>query len=49
MDHGQLDHSPAGGHDHGAMIADFLRRFWVRSALSVPVTAGSMMLQNLVD
>lgn len=48
MDHGQMDHSKMGGHDHGAMIADFLRRFWVCLALSVPLVAGSMMFQNLV-
>jgi Cu2+-exporting ATPase len=48
MDHGKMDHSPAGGHDHGAMIADFLRRFWVCLALSVPVVGLSMMFQNLV-
>ena len=36
------------GHDHGAMIADFLRRFWVCIGLSVPVIALSMMFQNLV-
>jgi Cu2+-exporting ATPase len=48
MDHGKMDHSKMGGHDHGAMIADFLRRFWVCLALSVPVVAGSMMFQNLV-
>ena len=49
MDHGQMDHSKmAGHHDHGAMIADFLRRFWVCLALSVPVVALSTMFQNLV-
>ena len=53
MDHGKMDHSQMGngkmgGHDHGAMIADFLRRFWVCLALSVPVVAGSMMFQDLV-
>ena len=36
------------GHDHGAMIADFLRRFWLCLALSVPLVAGSMMFQDLV-
>lgn len=41
---GQSSH---GGHDHGAMIADFLRRFWVCLVLSVPVVALSMMFQDL--
>jgi P-type Cu2+ transporter len=48
MDHSKMDHSQTGGHDHGAMIADFLRRFWVCLGLSVPVVALSMMFQNLV-
>ena len=47
MDHRMAPGSMAG-HDHGAMIADFLRRFWVCLALSVPLVAGSMMFQNLV-
>ena len=48
MDHSKMGHDQPGGHDHGAMIADFLRRFWVCLALSVPVIVGSMMFQNLV-
>lgn len=36
-----------GMHDHTAMIADFLRRFWVCLALSVPVVALSMMFRDL--
>lgn len=47
MDHSKMDHSGSGGHDHGAMIADFLRRFWVCLALSVPVVALSMMFRDL--
>ncbi|KAB7726475.1 cadmium-translocating P-type ATPase [Rudanella paleaurantiibacter] len=35
------------GHDHGAMIADFLRRFWICLVLSVPVVALSMMFQDV--
>ncbi len=34
-------------HDHGAMIADFLRRFWICLALSVPVVILSMMFRDL--
>jgi len=50
MDHAGMDHSKMGhgaGHDHGAMIADFLRRFWICLALSVPVVALSMMFRDL--
>ena len=43
-----MNHSKMCGHDHGAMIADFLRRFWICLALSVPLVAGSMMFQNVV-
>jgi Cu2+-exporting ATPase len=48
MDHRQMDHGAMGGHDHGAMLADFLRRFWICVALSVPVIGLSMMFQQLV-
>ncbi len=36
----------AGGHDHGAMIADFRRRFWVVLALTPPVLLLSPMIQH---
>lgn len=45
--HAGMDHGGHAGHDHGAMIADFLRRFWVCLALSVPVVAFSMMFQEV--
>lgn len=51
MDHSTMDHSQKGhssGHDHGAMIADFLRRFWICLGLSIPVVALSMMAQELI-
>ena len=48
MDHRQMDHRPMAGHDHQAMIADFLRRFWMCLGLSVPLVAGSTMFQHLV-
>jgi len=35
-----------GGHDHGAMIADFKRRFWVSLAITVPILALSPMIQE---
>ena len=53
MDHSKMEHGNQGGHtghgrhDHGAMIADFLRRFWVCLALSVPVVLLSMMFRDL--
>ncbi len=46
---GQVKHGTGqGGHDHGAMITDFLRWFWICLVLSVPVVALSMMFQELV-
>ena len=36
------------GHDHAAMIADFLQRFWVSLALTAPVVAISPMFQHAV-
>lgn len=41
-------HSGHGGHDHSAMIADFLRRFWICLVLTVPVVAISPMFQMAV-
>ena len=41
-------HGMYGGHDHSAMIADFLRRFWVCLVLTVPVVAISPMFQMAV-
>src|SRR3546814_6268020 len=36
----------AGGHDHGAMIADYRRRFWVTLVLTPPVLLLSPMIQH---
>src|SRR5581483_5806607 len=39
-DNGAVAHAAAtghGGHDHGAMIDDFRRRFWVSAALTIPI------------
>jgi P-type Cu2+ transporter len=36
----------AGGHDHGAMIADYRRRFWVTVVLMPPVLLLSPMIQH---
>ena len=40
-------HNESGGghHDHGAMIADFRKRFWVSLVLTVPILALSPMIQ----
>jgi P-type Cu2+ transporter len=42
--HGAQAH--AGHHGHGAMVADFRRRFWVSLILSVPVLALAPMIQG---
>lgn len=42
------DHSGHAGHDHSAMIADFLKRFWISLALTLPVVAISPMFQMAV-
>jgi Cu2+-exporting ATPase len=44
--HNQMGHGHTG-HHHGAMIADFRRRFWVSLILTVPVLALSPLIQNL--
>jgi P-type Cu2+ transporter len=36
------------GHDHGAMVADFRRRFWVSLALSIPVLVLAPMIQGIL-
>ena len=36
------------GHNHSAMIADFLRRFWVSLILTIPVVAISPMFQMAI-
>jgi Cu2+-exporting ATPase len=43
------DHSGhSAGHDHSAMITDFLRRFWICLVLTIPVVAISPMFQMAV-
>src|SRR5712671_3985214 len=39
-------HSHAGNGDHGAMVADFRRRFWLCLALTPPVLLLSPMIQH---
>ncbi|MFG1239784.1 heavy metal translocating P-type ATPase [Xanthobacter autotrophicus DSM 597] len=39
-------HSEHAGHDHGAMVADFRRRFWVTLLLTPPVLLLSPMIQH---
>lgn len=42
------EHDGHGGHDHGAMIADFRRRFWVSLVLTLPILALSPMIQSFL-
>lgn len=39
-------HSEHVGHDHGVMVADFRRRFWVTLVLTPPVLLLSPMIQH---
>ena len=41
-------HAGHNGHDHAGMIADFLRRFWMSLALTLPVVVISPMFQHAV-
>jgi hypothetical protein len=49
-DHGGVAGRPSinghGGHDHGAMVADYRRRFWVSLALTPPVLLLSPMIRD---
>src|SRR6266498_370438 len=50
MDHGQSDHSKMhGGHDHGAMIADFRQKFYVVLVLTIPIMLLSQMIQHWLN
>src|SRR6266478_4186039 len=40
--------SARSGHDHGDMVADFRRRFWISLALTIPVLATSEMVQHFL-
>lgn len=40
------EHAGHGGHDHGAMVEDFRRRFWVTLILTPPVLLLSPMIQH---
>jgi P-type Cu2+ transporter len=41
-------HADHGAHDHGAMVADFRRRFWITLLLTPPVLLLSPMIQHLL-
>lgn len=43
---GHGDHDHHDGHDHHAMIDDYKKRFWVSTALSIPVLVLSPMIQE---
>ena len=55
-DHSKMDHSDHGaipmgmaGHDHHKMmIADFKKRFWLSTILTIPILVLSPMIQNLL-
>jgi len=40
------EHAGHGGHDHGAMVADYRRRFWLVLVLTPPVLLLSPMIQH---
>jgi Cu2+-exporting ATPase len=40
-------HAAAGGHDHGGMIEDFRRRFWVAAILTLPILWLSPMVRHI--
>ena len=42
------EHSGHGGHDHGTMVADYRRRFWLVLVLTPPVLLLSPMIQHLL-
>jgi Cu2+-exporting ATPase len=41
-------HAGHGGHDHGAMVADFRRRFWISLIITIPVLALSPLVQSII-
>lgn len=53
-DHANMKHEKHGGHaghaghDHGKMVTDFKRRFWICLILTIPVLALSPMIQHLL-
>lgn len=40
------EHAGHGGHDHGAMVADYRRRFWLVLVLTPPILLLSPMIQH---
>ncbi|WP_248308815.1 heavy metal translocating P-type ATPase [Bosea thiooxidans] len=40
------EHAGHGGHDHGEMVADFRRRFWITLVLTPPILLLSPMIQH---
>jgi P-type Cu2+ transporter len=41
-------HSSHAGHDHGQMVADFRKRFWISLLLTIPVLVLSPMIQHVL-
>ena len=46
--HSGAKHRHDAGHDHGAMIEDFRRRFWISLALTVPILWLSPMVRHVI-
>lgn len=46
--HEAPEHALEGGQDHGAMVRDFQRRFWVSLVLTLPLMALSPMIQGFL-
>jgi Cu2+-exporting ATPase len=44
----QENHDDHGGHDHGDMVADFKRRFFISLVLTLPILALSPMIQGFL-
>ena len=42
------NHGDHGGHDHGDMVADFRRRFFISLVLTIPILALSPMIQGFL-
>ncbi len=47
-EHAAAHAAQAGHHDHGGMIADFRRRFWVSLAITVPILLLSPPIQQFL-
>ncbi len=46
--HHSMEGHAHAGHDHSTMIADFMRRFWICLAITIPVVIISPMFQQVL-